>query len=51
MSPEYEQVAAFAQQGGVVYFFLLFIAVVVYAMWPRNKAKFDEAAQIPLRED
>lgn len=47
----YETVAAFAQQGGTVYFFLIFLAVIVYAVWPRNKAKFDDAANIPLRED
>jgi cytochrome c oxidase cbb3-type subunit IV len=51
MSTEYESIAAFAQQGGLLYFFLIFLAVVVYALWPRNKAKFDEAAQIPFRED
>lgn len=32
-------------------FFGLFIAIVVYALWPRNKAKFDAAARMPLRED
>lgn len=51
MDFSYEQVAAFAQQGGLVYFFVLFLAVIVYALWPRNKAGFDAAAQIPFRED
>jgi cytochrome c oxidase cbb3-type subunit IV len=51
MSVEYEQIAAFAQQGGLLYFFLIFLAVIVYAVWPRNKARFDDAAQIPFRED
>jgi len=51
MELSYEQVAAFAQQGGTVYFFLLFLAIVVYAVWPKNKAKFDHAAQIPFKED
>jgi cytochrome c oxidase cbb3-type subunit IV len=51
MNVSYEQLAVFAQQGGLVYFFLLFLAVIVYALWPRNKAGFDAAAQIPLRED
>ncbi|WP_181699856.1 cbb3-type cytochrome c oxidase subunit 3 [Chthonobacter albigriseus] len=48
---DYQALAAFAQQGGTVYFFLLFCAVIVYACWPRNKAKFDDAARIPFRED
>lgn len=29
----------------------LFIAIVAYALWPRNQAKFDAAARMPLRED
>lgn len=29
----------------------IFISIVVYALWPRNKATFDAAARMPLRED
>ena len=29
----------------------IFVAIVVYALWPRNRAKFDAAARMPLRED
>ncbi|MGY4572528.1 cbb3-type cytochrome c oxidase subunit 3 [Bradyrhizobium sp. USDA 3256] len=29
----------------------IFIAIVVYALWPRNKSLFDAAARMPLRED
>lgn len=29
----------------------IFIAIVIYALWPRNRAKFDAAARMPLRED
>ncbi|MDO8401537.1 MAG: cbb3-type cytochrome c oxidase subunit 3 [Bradyrhizobium sp.] len=29
----------------------IFVAIVIYALWPRNKATFDEAARIPLREE
>ncbi|MES2194273.1 MAG: cbb3-type cytochrome c oxidase subunit 3 [Pseudomonadota bacterium] len=29
----------------------IFLAIVTYALWPRNKATFDEAARIPLREE
>jgi len=32
-------------------FFAIFLAIVIYAVWPRNKAAFDEAARMPLRED
>ncbi|MBR0794991.1 cbb3-type cytochrome c oxidase subunit 3 [Bradyrhizobium jicamae] len=29
----------------------IFIAIVAYALWPRNKTGFDAAARMPLRED
>ncbi|MDB5620302.1 cbb3-type cytochrome c oxidase subunit 3 [Tardiphaga sp.] len=29
----------------------IFIAIVAYALWPRNKAMFDAAARLPLQED
>jgi cytochrome c oxidase cbb3-type subunit IV len=29
----------------------IFIAIVIYALRPRNKALFDTAAKMPLRED
>ena len=29
----------------------IFIAIVTYALWPRNQAVFDEAAKMPLREE
>lgn len=29
----------------------IFLAIAAYALWPRNKAKFDAAARMPLRED
>jgi cytochrome c oxidase cbb3-type subunit 4 len=32
-------------------FVVMFIAVVVYALWPRNRAKFDKAARLPLQDD
>lgn len=32
-------------------FVAIFVAIVTYALWPRNKATFDAAAQMPLRED
>lgn len=32
-------------------FVAIFVGIVTYALWPRNKAAFDEAARTPLRED
>ncbi len=47
----YETAARFAQQGGSVYFALIFLAGLVYALWPRNKDAFDQAARLPFDED
>ncbi len=51
MTTTYESLADFAQSAGTVYFFLLFIGTLVYALWPKNRARFADAARIPLRED
>ena len=32
-------------------FLVLFFLVLAYALWPRNRATFDAAAKLPLRED
>ncbi|MBP0111694.1 MULTISPECIES: cbb3-type cytochrome oxidase subunit 3 [Bradyrhizobium] len=32
-------------------FVVIFLAIIAYAFWPRNKATFDEAARLPLREE
>ena len=29
----------------------IFLAIAIYALWPRNKDTFDAAARMPLRED
>ena len=46
----YETLASFAQTGGLVYFVILFIAVLAYALWPQNQEKFDAAARMPLSD-
>ena len=48
---DYHSVSAFAQSYGLLYLFGLFIVVLAYALWPRNKEKFDKAAQIPFEEE
>ena len=32
-------------------FVAIFLDIVAYAIWPRNKAAFEEAARMPLREE
>ncbi len=51
MDPTYKAVSEFAQTWGLVYFAILFVAVLVYALWPSRKKRFEEDARIPLRED
>ena len=46
----YEAVSRFSQQAGTLYFAVFFIAAVAWALWPKNKKGFDEAAQIPFNE-
>lgn len=47
----YEDVRLLSVAFGLIFFIATFALVVVYALWPRNREKFDDAAQIPLRED
>jgi cytochrome c oxidase cbb3-type subunit 4 len=51
LSPTYQFFAELAQTWGLIYFLVLFIAVLVYALWPSRRKQFDEAARLPLRED
>lgn len=47
----YESVSRIAQQGGSVYFLVLFLIAVAYALWPRRKDDFQRMARLPLEED
>jgi cytochrome c oxidase cbb3-type subunit 4 len=51
MSNAYRSLAEFAQTWGLAYFVAVFLIALAYALWPSNRAKFDDAAQMPLRED
>jgi len=44
----YEIASVYAQTYGLVYLVVVFLIIVAYALWPKNQAKFDHAAQIPL---
>ena len=44
----YETVSKFVQQGGTIYFAVMFAVVLVYAFWPKNKEKFEKAARAAL---
>ena len=32
-------------------FVIIFLGISVYALWPGNRKKFEDAAKMPLRED
>jgi cytochrome c oxidase cbb3-type subunit IV len=38
------------REGVTVVSFLVFVAIVAYAIHPRNRARFDEAARLPLED-
>jgi cytochrome c oxidase cbb3-type subunit IV len=47
----YQTATVLSQTVALLLFMGLFIGVVVYAFWPGNKKKFDEAAQLPLDDE
>ena len=47
----YEAMARFAQQGGTLYFGLMFLAGLIYALWPRHRASFERLAVLALESD
>jgi cytochrome c oxidase cbb3-type subunit 4 len=51
MSDTYTAVAEFAQSWGLLYFFIAFVVIVIWVMWPSRKRRFDDASKIPFRED
>ena len=48
---DYETIRSFAGTWGLVALVAMFVGVVAYALWPRNRKKFDRASRIPLEED
>jgi Cbb3-type cytochrome oxidase, subunit 3 len=51
MPATYKFLAEFAQTWGLAYFVAVFLMVLIYALAPSRKDRFDAAARIPLRED
>jgi len=46
----YDVLASFAQTWGLLLFVAFFIGAAIYAFWPKNKDKFEEAARVPLED-
>jgi cytochrome c oxidase cbb3-type subunit 4 len=47
----YDQIAHVVKIGGTVAFTSVFVCAIFYALWPKNKARFDHAANIPLQSN
>jgi len=48
---DYQTMSQIAETWGLVYMLVLFAGVLVYALRPKSKAKFERHARIPLNED
>jgi cytochrome c oxidase cbb3-type subunit IV len=44
----YDTVASFSQVTSLLMFVVMFIAVVAYALWPRNRPRFERAQRRAL---
>lgn len=47
----YESVVYFSRTWGLLFFAAMLAAVLVYALWPGHKRRFEDAARIPLEDD
>ena len=47
----YEKLSAFVASWGFIYFAVIFVVALAYALAPKNREKFEEASRIPLEED
>jgi len=48
---DYQTMSQIAETWGLVYMLVLFAGVLVYALRPKSKARFERDARIPLNED
>lgn len=48
---DYGTIAHWVKLGGTVFFFVFFLAVLVYVFWPGNREKFNKAAQRPISDE
>lgn len=47
----YETITIISQTAALIFFILLFLAVLAYVFWPSNKRKFEHAARLPFEQD
>lgn len=51
MTNIYSTLASVAQQMGILLFMAAFLLVLIYALAPSRRRRFEDAARIPLKED
>lgn len=47
----YETITQISATSGLFYFIAIFAGVLIYALRPKARATFDDAARIPFKED
>lgn len=47
----YSEATHFAQTWGMALLVVLFVSVALYALWPGNRERFKQAAQVPLENE
>jgi len=47
---EYADIVHFAASWGLIFTGIVFVGVLVHALRPRNRRKFERAARIPLED-
>ncbi len=48
---DYQTFTMLTQIIGLILFIGLFLAVLIYALWPGNKKRFERASKLPLDQD
>jgi cytochrome c oxidase cbb3-type subunit IV len=51
MDMDHDTLVGFAKSWGLFYLIAMFIGVVIYAFWPSNRKKFDDAKRNILGKD
>lgn len=48
---QYEEIARLAGTWGLLYMIVIFAVAVAYALWPKNRAKFERASKLVLDDE
>jgi len=48
---DYNTLVMITQIAGLILFIGLFVGVLIYALWPGNKKRFERASRVPLEQD